>query len=704
MKLDDVLLGNQTAREVWDGIGDATERLINIIRENGPKSPKIPTGVKAPKDRMKGGKPTEKMIATAKSVAERKGVKLPKGYSSNFDTCRDFLDEHLGGKPADPLTVIEKKLSSGIIPGLGPKPAKILVENFGVDTYRIIREEPEKLKGIKGVSAKVVSAITEAVASKSACRDIAKFLQDHGLPAIHAARFYLHWGEETVAVLKENPWAIASELPHLPLALSKRLAEKLGKMDGRLQAACLHYLHILRAPRGKDLLAGEIAAQENVSPEQVLTVISSLKENGSVASRAKNGVELIMLADIKKDQDSITKQFKALAGESCPLPPMEIDKALQWVEGQLKLSLTDCQKKAVGTALLSKILVLNGMPGTGRDTVLSAIVTILKAKKLDFLVAPNNQQMSEKLSKQLGEETIPLVKALEWNEKTKRFKRTAKKPLEADFVILPEAGKLDRKMLNAALKALPEEATLLMVEDLDQPAPAHAGNLIYDLVHEGILPNLHLKELHQNRSTSLLLENLARSRRQEDILPQAPEGFIADFFQLKSNGPDETIGKVIELAKNRLPKKLKCDPIQDIQIISSHEEGPLSPARLNPVLSQHLNQKADHLYADRFGWRFRKGDKLRLKADLFDQDLCCGETGHVKDLDPESQRLTIQFGKAKLTLPYDELDILEPAYCHRSNATVGMTNKAIIVLSDTNSPDDLLQLGHPDTEIAAFCG
>ena len=387
-----------------------------------------------------------------------------------------------------------------------------------------------------------------------------------------------------------------------------------------------------------------------------------------------------MLPDIKKDQDAINKQFKALTQQECPLPGMEMDKALGWVEGQLKLTLTDCQKKAIGTALLSKILVLNGMPGTGRDTALSALTTILGAKKIDFQIATPNQQLAENLSKQLGQEATPLVKSLEWNEKTGRFKRTAKKPLECKFLILHNARLLDRSLLHAVLKALPEDACLLMVEDLDQPAPPHAGNQIFDLVNDGTLPSLHLKELHPARSASLLLENLARSRRQEEILQQASEGFEADYFQLTSNTADETIGKVIELAKNRLPKKFKYDPVQDIQIITSHEEGPLSPTKLNPILSQHLNLKADHLYADRFGWRFRKGDKLRLKTDLYDQDLTCGEIGFVKDLDPESQRLTIQFGKTKLTLPYDELDILEPAYSGSARDCGRVCAQVVIIL------------------------
>ena len=183
--------------------------------------------------------------------------------------------------PLIPLAAIEKKLASGIIPGLGPKPAKILVETFGAETYRIIREEPEKLKGIKGVSAKVVGAISEAVASKAACQKIAKFLQEHGLPAIHAARFYQTWGEESVSVLSDDPWRISVDLPHLPFALSHRLAEKLGKLEGRVPAICLHSLIHLRAPRGKDLLAGEIAQQENLSPDQVLAALNGLKRTGA---------------------------------------------------------------------------------------------------------------------------------------------------------------------------------------------------------------------------------------------------------------------------------------------------------------------------------------------------------------------------------------------------------------------------------------
>ncbi|RED52204.1 DNA topoisomerase [Aestuariispira insulae] len=686
MKLDDILMGNQTAREVWDGIGEATRRLIEIIKVNGPKSPKIPTGVKAPKDKMKGGKPTEKMLATAKSVAERKGLKLPKGIGSNFDTCREFLDEHLGGKPADPLVAIEKKLGSGVIKGVGPKQAKLLVEAFGADVYKIIKDEPEKLKSVKGISAKIVTAITDAVAEKAACRQIAAFLQKNGVAPVYAARLYQAFGEETLKTISENPYLIARQLPHLPFGLADQLARNLNRGQDRLGAMLFHRLIHVGGARGKDILLNQLAEAHSLSPAALETALDSECDSGTLSVKKKGSVEIVHVTAMKKEEDSLVRQLKAMAKEASALPEMEIDKALGWIEGQMKLTLTNDQKQAVGSALSTRLLVINGGPGTGRDTAIQALAGILKAKKVTFQLAGADNTAAKALGDATDEEAASLHKLLEWNDKTGKFKRTAKKPLDGKVLILRDPAKIDRAVMNAALKALPEGGHLVLVEDLDQRPAPRAGHSLIDLCNDGTLHTITLKSIRPGREKSLVLANAARVKAGEALAIETPEGIEADFFAIAANGPEDTIRKLIEVAKNRLPKKFKLDPVTDIQVITMDESGPLSPAKLNPILSQQLNMKADHLHADRYGWRFRVGDKLILKIDQLASGIAEGEIGICKDIDPEPQRATIQFGKAKLDLAFDELDILEPAYALGLDQARSIQARCTLILSSADRP------------------
>ncbi|WP_020591256.1 DNA topoisomerase [Kiloniella laminariae] len=703
MHLDDVLEGKQSARQVWDDIGRDTARLINIIKTNAASAPKINTGVAMPKGAGRG-KPTDKMKETAKSIAAARGLKLPKGYTSDFETCRDFLDEHLGGKGKvespekqreRQIASMEKQLAGGMIKGLGAKAAKQLAETFGPEALDIILNQPDKLEAQAkdlGLTKAKLTLLSDWASERRNSALLASFLHNHGVEPVRALRLLQAWPGKTAAeiidLLRADPYCFLRVTRGLPFAMADTLAHRLGLEPNsplRARAALYHALAQAADYRGRNALLAQlekrldlpldllVSALEAERADKQIHLVKDRKRYEEKPPQNQTGyeVEELILHDHWQAEQKISKRLKALRDGSALWAGIEAEKAVDWVRDKGKIPLTINQKQTVIGLLAKpdtgKIRLINGSPNTGKLTVTRAFLRILAAKGFSIALTSASAAEARDLAKDPALKdysATSLVKLLDYTAKSGNFKHNSRKPLDCQLLVITSAALLDRALLLAALEALPEDAGLLLIDDMTRLPAAGSGRVLEELTRQADVPWLALwdlpPELEHNRLSDNQLRlfhgrppNLKREKPAAEMQAKMAEdkhphpSRIKDgktvtlktgpnaqgsFYLVETSDPADSLRKITEIISNRLPKSFKLDPRKDLQVICLSALGELGPRKLNLRLQQLLNPPEDGLFVDRFGWRFRIGDKVTLSENDPERDLLAGDCGIIKDI------------------------------------------------------------------------
>ncbi len=740
MNLDDVLEGKQSARQVWDNIGEDTARLINILKTNSSTAPKINTGVAMPKGAGRG-KPTDKMKDAAKSIAANKGLKLPKGYTSDFTICREFLDEHLGGKGPSPervLANLEKQLSGGMIKGLGTKAAKQLVEAYGPDTLKVLEQTPEKLETLDGLPKAKLKLVQEWATELKTSSEIKNFLHTHGVDPARAFRLYQAYGVETVLKLTENPYCMVRDIRGLSFDIPDSIAHRLGfqaESLPRARAALYHAMAQAADYREKDKLLAMLNKRLDLPLELLESALEaeiSDKNLHKLNRKSADGYnqEQLILRSLWQAETKIVKRLKSMTDIPPSWASIEAEKAIAWVINREGIALTQQQHQAVASLLGARLSILMGSPKTGKRQTLQAFLRILGAKGIKLALASPSAGGAKELAKAIDLEVTSLTKLLEYNVKIDNYKRTSRKPLDCQLLVITHAQLLDRALLLAALEALPEEAGLLLIDDLHRsPAPG-AGRVLNQIVNAINLTPLKLTELSPEFLNNKLAKNCLRLGNNQplDLTPdnepdnkEAKSEDKGHFYFVEANDTADSQRKLAEIAKNRLPKTFKLDAIRDVQIISL-ASGNLSPRALNSDLQQLLNPSQDGLFVHRFDCRYRTGDKIILGENDPERDLIFGEIGTIKDITRDDSstapqdntkldtgRVTIDFSGKIHEFDFNELDRLSLAYALPGTRCKGQQGKAVIVIlpqDPAKSPDnkELYDAITPAQELAIVIG
>ncbi|WP_417794912.1 DNA topoisomerase [Terasakiella pusilla] len=672
MKLDDVLLGERSARDVWDEIGNATARLISVIRQNAAQAPKIVTGIKAPKG-LKGGKPTPKMLEVTKKIATEKGLSLPKGYTSDFQVCKEFLDEHLGGK-VDPLKAAERQLTSGMFGDITEKMAQEIIASFGAESVRIVEETPERLADVKGITAAKVKAITEHLEAKKACKVIGNVLGECRIPPIYALRLYKVYGDKTLETLQKSPYQIIRDVKTFGFENADKLAQKAGLSPEsvvRAGAALYHALNQSRSPRPKDGLFAMLEKRLSLTT-QVLAQALEVELEAKEITTSQGDLSLAVWH--KQDQD-IAKRLKALNQGAVPWPEFDGARALTWAIQKFKLQLPPPVQEVARRLLTCKVSALDVAAGAQVGPVLKAVAEILLAKGQKVTVVAPTRGQAKELAALSDLDAKSVVKALGWTAKTQKYKHTARKRLDCTLMIVQDAHVMDRAMLGPLLDALDPEAACLFVGDFQKsPALTSAQMLEGMKAHPISLPVLSAPESQRVQALTALRHNKPLEVRAD----------ASDFFKLDVANPDDGVRKLSEIVQNRLPKRFKFNAIKDIQVVCAGQGGPLGTMALNRHLQHLLNGEQASSQIERFGGRYRVGDKVIACENNLDQDVLAGEIGVVKAIDKTAQIISMTFSGKTVALAFDELDHFALAYAVLSSQLQHMNTKAVVACLPEN--------------------
>ena len=513
------------------------------------------------------------------------------------------IDEYHSVAPAT-IHGIQKYLGSGLIKGIGPVMAGRIVAKFGLETLEVIEFHAERLAEVDGIGKKRVGVIREAWEAQKEIREVMIFLQSHGVSSGYAAKIFKQYGKRSIEVVRQNPYRLAVDIFGIGFLSADRIAENLGiakDAEIRVEAGILYVLHQLSedghvyfpyeplVEKCREILGVEretvvkslasVALDKRIVLEDLNNELGALKENHKA----------VYLSAFHVSETSSAERLKTLLRSPKSLRQIDSAKAVEWVQERLSITLARKQIEAVRCAAENKMMVVTGGPGTGKTTIVHAILKIFSRLGARILLAAPTGRAARRMNETTGHEAKTIHRLLEYSLQKGGFQRNEQRTLECDLLVVDEASMIDTILMHHLLKAVPAGATLILVGDSNQLPSVGPGNVLGDIIGSGTLPVVELREIFRQAEESLIIVNAHRIN--QGLFPLTKSGGcgVEDFYFIEQEDPDAVLNLILDLARERLPKRFGLDPVNDIQVIAPMHKGTVGTANLNAELQRVLN-------------------------------------------------------------------------------------------------------------------
>ncbi|MBQ7455709.1 MAG: ATP-dependent RecD-like DNA helicase [Clostridia bacterium] len=588
------------------------------------------------------------------------------------------------------LLGIERYLGSGLIHGVGPATARLIVQEFGVKTMDVLSEHPERLVEVSGIGPKRAAKIADSFREQYATRQVMVFLQSYGVSPALAVKISKAYGEHAREIVQQNPYRMVEDIEGVGFLTADRIALSMGVAPDsaeRLSAGLIYALQEAAASAGHTYLPSEALLREagrllRVEPEVLDTHLSGLLLSRKLRSRVmEDGAEGIFLPQLWQAEGEIARRLRQLAAASQTVMDGTVEIQIRAYEEHNGIRFSDTQKKAIAMAAQQGLLVITGGPGTGKTTIINCILSLLDTQSV-LLAAPTGRA-AKRMSEATGREAATLHRLLEYGGEEGTFTRDEENPLDCTCLIVDEMSMVDVFLMRAFLRALKQGTRLILVGDADQLPSVGAGNVLGDILRSGVVPSVRLTEIFRQAESSLIVRNAhAINHGEQPVLNQKGGNF---FFERRPFAEDAA-RSIVALCSERLPKFLGTkDALRDIQVLSPTKKGACGVAALNGLLQEALNppdpKKAEIAFGEKV---FRCGDKVMHVKNNYQLEwtdaggvdgtgVFNGDMGVVLAVDAEEKALTVQFDDERTAIyEYALLEELELAYClsvHKSQGS-----------------------------------
>ena len=595
-------------------------------------------------------------------------------------------------------------LSSGILKGVGPATAQRLVERFGADTLRVLEEESERLRTIKGITSKKAVELSEAFRSLTGLRQVMEFLARYDLPVYLAMAVQRTYGDNALQMLRDDPYILSRAQFGVDFAVADAIAISMGFGGDdpcRLRAAIEYELahnagngHVF-LPREKLLTA--TAQLVGVDTDTVEVALDKLIDSFAVVEKPIANVRGCYLPRMYQAETFVAQRLLSML--HTPVEQLrQVDKTIDAIEKEQGVSYAPLQRQAVRMAAEGGVLLLTGGPGTGKTTSLRGIVALYRRMGLDVaLLAPTGRA-----AKRLGEvtdcdaQTIHRALGMSYNDLTGQvaFKKNGNDPLEAHAVIVDEMSMVDLELMQALLEALRPGCRLVLVGDPDQLPSVGAGNVLGDLLRSTVVPTVSLTQVFRQAEQSAIIRNAHAVNMGQPPQLDSNQG---DFFFLCRRSPDRLVQTVVELCRDRLPKNMNI-PAEQIQVLSPTRKGACGTVSLNRALQAALNPPSPQKRQKQWGdVTFRVGDRVMQTKNNYDvlwekddgtagSGIFNGDVGVIQDIDSSGELIVLRFDDRTATYTADLLSQLDMAYAITVHKSQGSEYPAVILVSAPAAP------------------
>lgn len=595
-----------------------------------------------------------------------------------------------------PATVlgIRKYLGSGLVKGIGPVMAERIVKQFGNQTLNVIEDQIERLDEVEGIGKKRIEMIRQAWDDQKEIREVMLFLQSHGISSAYASRIYKHYGDRSIAVVRENPYRLAMDIFGIGFITADKIAQQLGfSKDSHLraEAGILFILNQL-ADDGHVYYPYEPLMEKchevlHIDYSIMAKALEGLVISGKIAMETVNddttntssNHQAIYLSKFYFCEKRIAERIKLLVSTPKSLRPVQVEKAVAWVQNELSIQLAPNQLEAIRNALNNKVLILTGGPGTGKTTVINAILKIFTAMGARCLLAAPTGRAAKRMSETTGIPAKTLHRLLEFSFQSNGFQKNEEKPLNCHVLIVDEASMIDTVLMHHLMKAVPPTASFILVGDINQLPSVGPGNVLKDMISSGIVPVTTLTEIFRQAAESLIIVNAHRINQGNfPLLPSKGQSREpGDFYFIRQEDPEKVLNTILDLTCKRIPKRFGFDPIDQVQVLTPMHRGTLGAGNLNYHLQQALNPKKDPVILG--GRSFKIEDKVMQLRNNYDKKVFNGDIGRIKHIDTDSQEVVILFDDRLLTYDFSELDEIVLAYAISVHKSQGSEYPVVVI-------------------------
>ena len=624
------------------------------------------------------------VVGHAAGIAAGEFIQASGDWSNDRQHGLQFRARFLKAMPPTTIEGIEKYLGSGMIRGIGPVYAKKLIRAFGEKVFDIIEAEPDRLRGVTGIGPKRAAGIVAGWAEQRVIREIMIFLHANGVGTSRAVRIYKTYGNDAVQLISEDPYRLARDIRGIGFRTADAVAMKLGiektamiRARAGISYALTELLDDGHCGLPRDELM-PLAVKLLDIPEALITDALKLElEAGAVIADFVENRSCVFLAGLYRAEQSIVSRLKALIKGPPPWSEIAADKAIPWVEGKTGLALAESQKNAARTALASKVMVITGGPGVGKTTLVNVILRILAAKRVNLLLCAPTGRAAKRMSDTTGREAKTIHRLLEVDPRTGSFKRNEENTLDCELLVVDETSMVDVLLMNSLLKAVPNDAAVIFVGDVDQLPPVGPGQALADIIASKAVPVVHLTEVFRQAAESQIIQSAHRinAGKLPDLLKPESE---TDFYFVPADTPEIAVPRLIEIVKDRIPRRFGVDPIRDIQILCPMNRGGVGARSLNIELQKALNVRTEPRI-EKFGTTYAVGDKVMQVENDYDKEVYNGDVGFVKAIDLETGEIEIDFDGRSVSFQFGELDQLVLAYATTIHKSQGSEYPVVVI-------------------------
>jgi exodeoxyribonuclease V alpha subunit len=635
--------------------------------------------------RVKTGTQEITVVGNFPPLSPGESLKISGHWEKNQKFGQQFQMESFSLTLPSSTRGLEKFLASGLIKGIGPVLARRIIKKFGEKTTEILNKNPEKLKQVEGIGQKKLAEILKSWEEHRDIRDLIIFLQEHNVSTTLADKIYRNYGQASFEILRQNPYQLCLDIRGIGFKTADQIALKLGIASDSIERIKAYILYLLE----KDNEQGHVFSDENeiknkclqdlgVNPDRVDLALTDLVGKQSVIREVTASNVFLYLPFFYQAQDEVARRIITLSTTPCPVPDFDLTKKIEEIERRMGINFSPLQKKAIESCFQRKILIITGGPGTGKTTIVRAIVEIFESWQKKILLAAPTGRAAKRLLETTGREAKTIHRLLEFRPKEGGFKRGPNFPLRAEALIVDEFSMVDLPLMSHLLRAIPPEMRLILVGDKDQLPSVGPGNLLRDLIDSGTVEVIGLTEIFRQAKESLIVVNAHRINQGLPLVYPPRKDPTADFYFIHQEDEEKVFRLILKLCQVSIPRRLGLSPLStQIQVITPMYRGLVGVDRLNLELQKALNPSSARLKVGLKEFRIR--DKVMQIRNDYEKEVFNGDLGTVIQLDQEKFTVLVDFDGRLVSYEKDELVDLVLAYAISVHKAQGNEYQTVVM-------------------------